>query len=191
MSLAFLGAQRATFTTFSLPPAAWSVPGRRVDLPITELLPFHGGTVEIEVALYEADVEGPLHTAIDVVSGLASLMGPPLATAATVAEKISDGLEHGSVRQRRAAGARRAHYARGASPTAHPPRVATPARRPARAAPSPARTGRRRTPAHTRRPPPRRTVAPARTAQPATRQPQDGRTTATAHPRRTRRPRRR
>ena len=93
MSLAFLGAQRATFTTFSLPPAAWSVPGRRVDLPITELLPFHGGTVEIEVALYEADVEGPLHTAIDVVSGLASLMGPPLATAATVAEKISDGLD--------------------------------------------------------------------------------------------------
>jgi hypothetical protein len=68
VSLAFLGVQRATFTRFSLPPAAWSVPGRRVDLPITELLPFHGGTVEIEVAPYEADVEGPLHTAIVMLS---------------------------------------------------------------------------------------------------------------------------
>ena len=38
-------------------------------------------------------MEGPLHTAIDVVSGLASLMRPPLATAATIAEKISDGLD--------------------------------------------------------------------------------------------------
>lgn len=49
---------------------------------------------------------------------------------------------------------------------------------------------RRRTPARTRRPPPRRTDAPARTAQLATQQPEDGMTTATAanSPRRRTRP---
>jgi hypothetical protein len=48
-----------------------------------------------------------------VVSGLASLMRPPLATAATIAEKDFGRARHRGVRQRRAAGARRAHHARG------------------------------------------------------------------------------
>jgi len=92
-SLTFLGSQRSTFTTFGRPPEAWSVPGAQLDFPITALLPFNGGTVEIEAALYEARTDGPLRTAIDLVSGLASLMGPPLATAATIADKLSDGLD--------------------------------------------------------------------------------------------------
>ena len=92
-SLTFLGSQRSTFTTFGRPPESWSAPGAQLDFPITALLPFSGGTVEIEAALYEARADGPLGTAIDLVSGLASLMGPPLATAAAIADKISDGLD--------------------------------------------------------------------------------------------------
>jgi hypothetical protein len=53
-SLAFLGAQPTTFTTFTRPPESWCSPGARLDFPITPLLPFNGGTVEIEAALYEA-----------------------------------------------------------------------------------------------------------------------------------------
>jgi hypothetical protein len=56
------------------------------------LLPYSGGTVEIEAALYQASTEGPLSTAVDLIGGLASLMGPPLATAAQIADKVSDGL---------------------------------------------------------------------------------------------------
>jgi hypothetical protein len=93
VSLSFLGADRATFTTFSRPPEAWSVPGAQLDFPITALLPYSGGTVEVEAALYEARAGGPLGTAIDLVGGLASLMGPPLSIAASIADKISDGLD--------------------------------------------------------------------------------------------------
>lgn len=93
VSLSLLGGDRATFTSFSRPPEAWAVPGAQLDFPLTALLPFTGGVVEIEAALYEARTGSPLGTAVDVVSSLASLLGPPLSTAAVVAEKISDGLD--------------------------------------------------------------------------------------------------
>ena len=49
--------------------------------------------MEVEAALYEARTDGPLGTAVELVSSLASLLGPPLATAAMVADKISTGLD--------------------------------------------------------------------------------------------------
>lgn len=91
-ALTFLGGQ-ASFTSFSRPPEAWQVPGAQLDFPLTPLLPFTGGTVEVEAALYQASVQGPLGTAVDLVGSLASLMGPPLATAAAIADKVSDGLD--------------------------------------------------------------------------------------------------
>jgi len=92
-SLAFLGATPTAFTTFGRPPASWSSPGARLDFPITPLLPFNGGTVEIEAAVYETRIDGPLSVAVDVLAGVATLIGPPLATAAIVAGKIADGLD--------------------------------------------------------------------------------------------------
>lgn len=93
VSLSLLGGDRATFTSFGRAPEAWTAPGAQLDFPLTALLPFTGGVVEVEAALYEARTGGPLGTAVDVVSSLASLLGPPLSTAAVVAEKISDGLD--------------------------------------------------------------------------------------------------
>lgn len=93
VTLTFLGKEQSSFTTFSRPPESWSVPGAQLDFPITALLPFSGGTVEVEAALYRAQTGRPLGTAIDLVGGLASLMGPPLSTAAGIAAKISDGLD--------------------------------------------------------------------------------------------------
>jgi hypothetical protein len=94
VSLSFLGGPPATFTTFSRPPEQWTVPGAHLDYPMTTLLPFTGGTVEVEAALYEATADGPLSTAVNLISGLAPLLGPPLSVAAQVADKISDGLDH-------------------------------------------------------------------------------------------------
>ncbi|MBC3191820.1 hypothetical protein H7X46_12175 [Pseudonocardia sp. C8] len=93
VSLTFLGSERATFTTLNRPPDAWRAPGAQLNFPITTLLPFNGGTVEVEAALYEAREDGPLGTAIDLLGGFAALMGPPLATAASIAEKVSEGLD--------------------------------------------------------------------------------------------------
>lgn len=92
-SLQFLGGKTTPFTTLTRPPGSWTVPGAQFDFPITPLLPFNGGTVEVEAALYQASVAGPLATAVGLIGNLASLIGPPLAVAAGIADKISDGLD--------------------------------------------------------------------------------------------------
>ncbi|WP_256788543.1 hypothetical protein [Frankia sp. AvcI1] len=92
-SLTFGAGAPVAFTTFSRPAAAWAVPGDQFDFPITPLLPFNGGTVEIEAAVYQAAQTGPLGTAASFVAGFAELLGPPLATAASVANAISTGLD--------------------------------------------------------------------------------------------------
>lgn len=60
---------------------------------MTALLPFSGGVVEVEAALYRASSGGPVETAVAIAGELASLIGPPLSTAAVVAEKVSAGLD--------------------------------------------------------------------------------------------------
>lgn len=93
VSLNLLGPNPAAFTTFTRPPGNWTAPGAQLDFPMTALLPFSGGTVEVEAALYRASTDGPLGTALTVLGGLAPLLGPPLSTAAVLADKLSDGLD--------------------------------------------------------------------------------------------------
>ncbi|MFI9811390.1 hypothetical protein [Saccharothrix variisporea] len=93
VSLNALGAAPITFTSFSRAPEEWTTPGVVLDHPLTMLLPFTGGTVEIEAALYQATADGPLKTAVDLVGNLASLMGPPLSFASQIADKVSTGLD--------------------------------------------------------------------------------------------------
>jgi hypothetical protein len=93
VSLSFLGNEPAAFASLSRPPEKWMVPGAQLDFPMTALLPFNGGTVEVEGALYKAATDSPIGTAIDVLGGIASLLGPPLAVAAVIADKLSDGLD--------------------------------------------------------------------------------------------------
>jgi hypothetical protein len=92
-SLRFLGTEPTPFTTLTRPNGSWAVPGAQFDFPVTPLLPFNGGTVEIEAALYRATVSGPLATAVGLVGSLGSLIGPPLDVAANIADKVSAGLD--------------------------------------------------------------------------------------------------
>ncbi|WP_037309763.1 hypothetical protein [Amycolatopsis orientalis] len=90
VTLSFAG--RATpFTRFTKPSAPLSA-GVYLDYPMTTLLPFVGGTVELEAGLYRATVAGPLAAAVEIGGKLASLIGPPLSMAADIADKISQGL---------------------------------------------------------------------------------------------------
>jgi hypothetical protein len=93
VALNFLGGPQATFTTFTRPPEAWKTPGAQLDFRITALLPYTGGTVEVEAALYQASSDGPLGTAAQLIGGLAPLMGPPLSTAVALAGRVSEGLD--------------------------------------------------------------------------------------------------
>lgn len=85
VSLSYQGGAPARFATFG------KLPER--DRPISMLLPFTGGTVEVEAALYEATADGPLATAVDLVCGLAALTSPPLSVAAGLSDQVSAGLD--------------------------------------------------------------------------------------------------
>jgi hypothetical protein len=93
LALRFLGNESTPFTTFARPAGNWEAPGARLDFPVTALLPFNGGTVQAEAALYKASVAGPLATAVELIGGLSALLGPPLSAAAAIADKVSDGLD--------------------------------------------------------------------------------------------------
>jgi hypothetical protein len=91
-AVSFLGAT-TPFTTFARPTGSWTTPGAQLDFPLTPLLPFNGGLVEIEAALYEASTGGPLITAAQIVGGLSSLLTPPLSVAAAVVGKLGDSVD--------------------------------------------------------------------------------------------------
>lgn len=91
VTLTFLGAQPSAFTAVTTP--AWSTPGVHLDLPISPLLPYNGGVVSVEAGLFQVSQRGPLAAAVQVLGKLAALVGPPLSTAATIAEKMSEGMD--------------------------------------------------------------------------------------------------
>ncbi|MEV4146527.1 hypothetical protein AB0J40_22870 [Amycolatopsis sp. NPDC049691] len=85
--------QLTPFTRFTKPAATLAAPGAYIDYPMTPLLPFAGGTVEVEAALYQASVAGPLAAAVAIGGSIASLIGPPLSVAAAIADKVGTGLD--------------------------------------------------------------------------------------------------
>jgi hypothetical protein len=91
--LSFLGGT-AQFTSVSEPDTRPDVPGAQLDVRLTPLLPFNGGVVEVEAALYQASAAGPLVTALKIVGGFDTLLVPPLSVAATIAGKVADGIDH-------------------------------------------------------------------------------------------------
>jgi len=91
-ALSFLGGA-TPFTTFAQPQGTLTAPGAQLDFPLTPLLPFNGGVVEVEASLYQASTTGPLVTALQIVGGFDSLLAPPLSLAATIAGKVADGVD--------------------------------------------------------------------------------------------------
>jgi hypothetical protein len=92
VTLTFQGSEATPFTRFTRPDVAQTAPGVYLDYPMTSLVPYAGGPVSVEAALYRVSDGGPLETAVTIAGSLASLVGPPLSMAATIAEKVSAGL---------------------------------------------------------------------------------------------------
>ncbi|MBO0805909.1 MAG: hypothetical protein J2P25_22915, partial [Nocardiopsaceae bacterium] len=86
------GTAPQAFVTLVRPP----VPsGRGVfeDFQLTGLLPYRGGTVELQAALHQILGKNHLGTAIDILTGFASLLVPPLSAALTIADQVAAGVE--------------------------------------------------------------------------------------------------
>jgi hypothetical protein len=61
--------------------------------PVTELVPFRGGVVEIESALIGLKGKNHLSAAIGVLQSFSGLIGAPLGQVLTVADKVSSGMQ--------------------------------------------------------------------------------------------------
>ncbi|GAA2333652.1 hypothetical protein [Dactylosporangium salmoneum] len=92
-ALNFAGRDLQVFAKFTRAPAAITGPGVQLNFQLTPLLPYEGGVVEVEAALFRTTTAGPLAAAADLVGALTPLLGPPLSTAAAVVERIGTGLD--------------------------------------------------------------------------------------------------
>ena len=90
VSFPFPGRGPTSYSMLSRPALA---PGIRHDFPMTPLLPYYGGVIEIDAALYKVATGSPLVTALQLIGALEPLLGPPLDVAAAVAERLGDGIQ--------------------------------------------------------------------------------------------------
>ncbi|MEP7120928.1 MAG: hypothetical protein ABJE95_08465 [Byssovorax sp.] len=68
-------------------------PGVLQGYATTDLLPFRGGVVEIEASLLALQGQNYLITAIKILKSMSELVGPPMSTAISVADKVTSGIE--------------------------------------------------------------------------------------------------
>jgi hypothetical protein len=90
--LLFGGLSPKTFATLVQPTVA-AGHGIFEDCQLTELLPYRGQSVELQVGLYEMLGKNNLRTAIDIVTDFASLVTPPISAALAVVDKVANGIE--------------------------------------------------------------------------------------------------
>ncbi|HZD38298.1 MAG TPA: hypothetical protein VE664_06630 [Actinomycetes bacterium] len=65
--------------------------GVLINYPLTELLPYNGGVVEIDAALFGLEGEDPLKAGVSLLEQFSGLIAPPLGQVLTIAEKIAVG----------------------------------------------------------------------------------------------------
>jgi hypothetical protein len=91
--LKFADRKRAPFSNVARPPEEKLMEGVFLNYPLTDLLPYNGGTIEIEMSLVALKGTNSLAVAIDVLQDFAGLVAAPLGQVLDVAEKVTVGLE--------------------------------------------------------------------------------------------------
>ena len=71
------------------PDAERMAAGARINFPVTDLVPYRGGVVEIEAALFGLQNGTRLDLAVDVLEAVSGLALPAVATAVTVASQVT------------------------------------------------------------------------------------------------------
>jgi hypothetical protein len=90
--LLFGGISPQTFITLAQPSAP-AARGVFEDYQLTELLPYRGASIELQAALYEILGKNNLRTAVDILTSFASLVTPPVSTAAGIVDLVASGVE--------------------------------------------------------------------------------------------------
>ncbi|MGH3170328.1 MAG: hypothetical protein ACRDN0_31150 [Trebonia sp.] len=85
------GLEPQTFVRLVQPPVT-SARGVFEDFDLTGLLPYRGGAVELQAALYQVLRKNHLGRAIDILAGFSSLL-TPLSTALAIAGQVAAGVE--------------------------------------------------------------------------------------------------
>jgi hypothetical protein len=93
VNLSFGNQGTQTFTRVVQPPPDVSISGVLLNYELVRLMPYYGGTVEIDASLLALPGENYLATAIDVLQDFSSLVAPPLAQAIEVANTVSTSLD--------------------------------------------------------------------------------------------------
>jgi hypothetical protein len=98
--LNFGGQPDQTFARVAAPSEAVMGPGERRNYIMSELIPFNGGTVEIEAALFALRGQNHLKATVDVLAStvgiladFSNLVAAPLTEAVSIVQKLSSGLE--------------------------------------------------------------------------------------------------
>jgi hypothetical protein len=93
VQLKFANQDGVTFSRVASPPKEQLGPGVYEDYRLTELMPFNGGTLEIQTALLALRSESSLLGAIKVLEGFSQLVTAPLGQVLAIATQVTNGLD--------------------------------------------------------------------------------------------------
>lgn len=82
-----------TLTKLAQPAEGMLGPGVWVNYPVTGLVPYRGGTVEMDAGLTALERTSYLGAAVDVLTSFSALIAPPLSEAISIAGRVTDGIE--------------------------------------------------------------------------------------------------
>jgi hypothetical protein len=92
VSLRYAGGREAEFAAIAGPDQASQAAGSQTDFALTELLPYAGGTVEVEAGLIPLRGDNVIRSALGFLHDVGSLVTPPVSAALDVATKVASGM---------------------------------------------------------------------------------------------------
>jgi hypothetical protein len=92
VSLRYAGGPEAEFATIAGPGQASQGAGRQTDFALTQLLPYSGGTVEVEAGLVPLKGDNVVRSGLDLLRDVGSLVTPPVSAVLDIATKVASGV---------------------------------------------------------------------------------------------------
>lgn len=92
VSLRYAKRPEAEFASIVGPEQASQAAGSQTDFALTELLPYGGGTIEIEAGLIPLRGDNVIRSGLDLLHDVAGLVTPPVSAALDVAAKVASGV---------------------------------------------------------------------------------------------------
>jgi len=93
VTLTFGGAMDTSFTRFTRLAGGPAGPGAILNLPVTPLIPFQGGPVRLQAAMYRTPSRGALAGAAEVAGALTEIADAPLSWVAATSTRLDISLE--------------------------------------------------------------------------------------------------